>query len=325
MEYNTLAERHRDILINRYESRKSYKNRHHGISSFDEVVKVYEGIKPIKGLLTDLRHTDRRPLNSRWKWWERVIKFDENTYGLGDGHEWWWGNEEQVKQTVPILWERKDDGEYLTIRNHYHKFQISWTRFDFLGHHLPKGITFWYNSSGKHFINHDGEDYALPKMVSNVKWGQSGTMEVLQDNKIVYVRDGDKFVRQNGLLPTATRRKGELAYAYQDKMLKFWEWANIMLPVLGDSLTFEGLSVYSDTMTDGKSSIWYWHQSTKPKEVLDILDDEEHPKRIALAVCLAYQTNALQIGKHFEIQRESRRKFIEKLRAVGHMYDIDYR
>jgi hypothetical protein len=325
MELSARAKECRDFNISLYEMRKNYKSTHHGISSFDEVVKVYESIKPIRGRLTDLRHTDRRPLNSRWKWWERVIKFDDNTYGLGDGHEWWWGSKEQVIQTLPILWERKDDGEYITIRNHFHKHQISWTRFDFLGHYLPKGITFWYNKSGKHFINHEGEDYALPKSVSNVKWGTTGTMDVIQDNKIVYKRDGDKFIRVNNLLPVATKRKGEVAYDYQDKILKFWEWANAMLPVLGDSLTFEGLSVYSDTMTDGKSSIWYWHQATNYKEVLDILDDEEHPKKMALAVCVAYATSSIATGKHFQVESKSRQKFIEVIRKVGNMYDVDYK
>jgi len=126
-------------------------------------------------------------------------------------------------------------------------------------------------------------------------------------------------------LPVPTKRKGELAYQYQDKILKFWEWTNVMLPVLGDSLTHEGLDVYSDLMTNGKTSIWYWHQSTNSKEVLDILDDEEHPKKMALAVCIAYATESIGTGRHYQVGDKSRQKFIEMMRKVGNMYDVDYK
>ena len=310
--------------VERYKTSDYSKSIHRGMSTFDDVVKAYESIKPIRTKDTGLRMQDRRPLNARWKWWERVYKFDDNTYGLCDGHEWWWDNKEELMQTCPILWERKADGEYITIRNHYHKFQTSWTRFEFLSWYLPVGVSFWYNA-GKHFINHGDKDYALPKMVSKVTWGQSGSIEVLQDHKIVFVRDGDKFVRQNGLLPVPTKRKGELAYQYQDKILKFWEWTNVMLPVLGDSLTHEGLNVYSDLMTEGKTSIWYWHQETNPKQVLEILDDEEHPKKMALAVCVAYATLSIGTGRHFQVNDKSRPKFIEMMRKLGNMYDVNYK
>ena len=47
---------------------------HRGMSTFDEVVKAYESITPIRNKqLTGLRMTDRRPLNARWKWWNVYI------------------------------------------------------------------------------------------------------------------------------------------------------------------------------------------------------------------------------------------------------------
>ena len=310
--------------IERNKTSEYSKSIHRGMSTFDEVVKAYESITPIRTKDTGLRMQDRRPLNSRWKWWERVYKFDDNAYGLCDGHEWWWDNKEEVMQTCPILWERKADGEYITIRNHYHRWQTSWTRFDFLAWYLPVGISFWY-TTGKHYINYEDKDYALPKMVSNVQWGQSGSIEVIHDHKIVFKREGNNFTRVNNLLPVPTKRKGKLAYQYQDKILKLWDWANVMLPVLGDSLTHEGLSVYSDSMTDGKNGMWYWRQETDPKQVLEILDDEEHPKKMALAVCVAYATESIGTGWHFKVGDKSRQKFVDMLRKLGGMYDVDYK
>ena len=309
----------------KYKTSEYSKSIHRGMSTFDEVAKAYESITPVRTKETGLRMQDRRPLNSRWKWWERVYKFDDNTYGLCDGHEWWWQGKEEVMQTCPILWERKADGEYITIRNHYHKWQTSWTRFEFLTWYLPVGISFWY-ITGKHFINYEDKDYALPKMVSDVKWGSNGTMEVVHDHKIVFKREGNNFTRVNNLLPVPTKRKSELAYQYQDKILKLWDWANVMLPVLGDSLTSEGLSIYAESITSGKTnSIWYWNQHTDAKEMREILDDEEHPKRMALAVCIMYSLSSLMTGRHYVPTSTSRQKFIEMMRKIGGMYDVDYK
>ena len=57
-------------LINKYKKVSEFsKSRHHGMSTFDEVVKAYESITPVRTKETGLRMADRRPLNSRWKWW----------------------------------------------------------------------------------------------------------------------------------------------------------------------------------------------------------------------------------------------------------------
>ena len=88
-----------------------------GLSSFDEVVAKYEQTKPIRGARAN---DDLRPLAERRYWWARVIKVNDNKYALCDGH-WMWAHVKDdtiSEQTCPILWERKEDGDYMTVRSH---------------------------------------------------------------------------------------------------------------------------------------------------------------------------------------------------------------
>jgi hypothetical protein len=55
-------------------------------NSFDDVVSEYNKTVPIRGAR---KAEDLRPLGQRRKWWERIIKVNENTYVLDDGG-WTW-------------------------------------------------------------------------------------------------------------------------------------------------------------------------------------------------------------------------------------------
>jgi hypothetical protein len=62
--------------------------------------------------------------------------------------------EEYTKATAPIVWERKPDGDYLTIRNNWND-NISVGRYAFLQFHLPQGMGFTW----------DGTDFVAPPVV----------------------------------------------------------------------------------------------------------------------------------------------------------------
>ena len=243
------------------------------ISSFDEVVSIYNRIVPIRGKDTGLRKGDRRPLGRRWTWWERVMKFDDNTYALCDGHEAWYGmtpNAEDIKNSAPILWERREDGDYITIQNHISRYNTSYTRFDFLNYHTPKGIAFWHYM-GQHYLNYDGEDMALPKSVS--KWN-GNVRTIVQHNAITFLHKDGKFIRQSKLLPVPTKRKSEVAYTYHDKVVALWEWSHVVLPVLGTDLNWDTFMGYARKLTDEHSGIWSWWRDVKPNDLLEILDND---------------------------------------------------
>jgi hypothetical protein len=172
------------------------------LSSFDDVVKAYNEIVPIRGARAN---EDLRPLAERRYWWMRVVKVTDNKYALCDGH-WAWSNhinnDNHVReQTAPILWERKDDGDYISIRNHMNG-GMSVSRYTFLQNFLPRSMYFHYpQGEGKHFVNHGGAEHYLPKFKGNMDW-QAKTFEMIQDNKLVFKANGDgNFTRVNNLQP----------------------------------------------------------------------------------------------------------------------------
>lgn len=138
--------------------------------TFDQVAKWYEMTKPIVSKC-HTKENDVRPISDRKRKWERIRKVNENKYLLCDGNyggtQWSrHGNDPVLSQFEedmgPILWERRADGDYITITNH-NRAHTSVTRYNFLYWHLPSAMRFHYNQNGKHFVRVNGEDYALPK------------------------------------------------------------------------------------------------------------------------------------------------------------------
>jgi hypothetical protein len=262
------------------------------LSSFDDVAKAYNDIKPIKGGRASM---DLRPLEQRRYWWNRVMKMSDTKYLLLDGNWGWHSNftDELRELTAPIMWERKEDGDYLTIRSHANE-GISVSRYTFLMNHLPKDLFFHYDN-GKHFVKHhpSGIDHYLPKFKGVMDW-QAGTFEMHQDSKIVFKHDGCNLTRANELQPYKTRRVDkELDAQFKPKVAEFVEWMQLVLPILGETLV-SGRGGYASKMTNDRAySFHYWGNYVSAEEVRQVLLDPEHEKRTALAVCLVNDVNAV--------------------------------
>lgn len=294
------------------------------LSSFDQVAKAYETIKPIGGAR---KAENIKPLAQRRYWWNRVEKVSDTKYLLLDGH-WAWSNLQQnldaVEQTAPIVWERKEDGDYMTVRSHMNG-GMSVSRYTFLSHYLPIGMQFdWYTTTGKHFVKYQGKDYYLPKFKGKMDW-QSKTFEMFEDNKLVFKALGDgTFERVGDLVPMQTRRVDkDLNAIYKPMMKEMWEWMAVVLPVMGDGLG-DAKSQYASDLTEGKASYWYWDRYVDKDLIREILANPEHDKRMALAGLLAYQADAIQGGR-FEPRKESWAKFRQTLRKVGGLLAVDMR
>jgi hypothetical protein len=268
------------------------------LSSFDDVAKAYNEITPLRGARAK---EDIRPLNQRRYWWNRVMKVNENKYLLLDGH-WAWSNSanyETREVTAPIMWERKEDGDYITIRNHANE-GISVSRYTFLMNHLPKDLFFHYEN-GKHYVKHHptGVDHYLPKFKGRMDWN-AGTFDMYEDNKIVFKHDGCNFTRANELQTFKTRRVDkELDAVFKPKVVEFIEWMNVVLPVLGETLVANRGGYASKMSNDRAYSFYYWSNYVNAEEVKEILLDPEHEKRMALAVCLINDVNATDAEGRF--------------------------
>ena len=279
-------------------------------SSFDGVASKYANIKPIRG-----RAEDTRPIAERRYAWKRIEKLNDNTYALDDGNHWYSINltEEQKLMPYPIVWERKEDGDYLTIRNHIND-GISVSRYQFLYNYLPQEMRFHYDN-GKHYVRYEGHDHYLPKSRTEFDYNTK-TVNVHQDCKIVFKHVDGKFIRVNELQPFKTRRVDKEAEKdLKPKMKEYWEWMNIVLPVLGETIQ-TNRGQYAENMN---LSAWWWTRSIQPQLVMDIINDPEHEHRMNLAVMIAFEIEAVE-NKRFEPKADSFGKMLKLLRRVGNLY-----
>jgi len=289
------------------------------LSSFDAVANAYNEIKPIRGARAG---EDLRPLAERRYWWNRVTKLSDNKYALCDGYWAWVGTVNIHAQTAPIIWERKDDGDYITVRNHLNN-GTAVSRYDFLKSFLPRGMFFHYpQGGGKHFVSHGGIEHFLPKFKGDIDW-QAKTFTMTEDNKLVFKAESDgSFTRVNNLQPMQTRRiDKEVDSYFKPKMKEMWDWMCMVLPVMGDSLG-DAKNAYADALTEGKGSYWYWERQVDKNLIREILDNPEHEKRMALAGLSAYQSDAITGGR-FDPQKDSYAKFRNCMRKTGGMFALE--
>ena len=292
------------------------------LSSFDQVAKAYNDIKPIKGGRASM---DLRPLEERRYWWNRVVKVSDSKYLLLDGH-WACGsnvNDAMREQTAPIIWERKEDGDYLTIRSHMND-GISVSRYTFLANHLPKDLFFHYDN-GKHYVKHHGTgiDHYLPKFKGKMDW-QNGTFEMHQDNKVVFKHKDGVFERANELQPFRTRRiDKEVDAQYKPKIAELYEWMQVVLPIMGSTLS-NARQEYANKLAVN-SSFWYWQRCVNASDIREILNDPEHENRMALAVVLANEANAMDSENRFTVKADTLSLMRKVIRKVANFYLVEQR
>ena len=272
------------------------------LSSFEDVVAHYKSVKP----LISKYHTeedDIRPLHERRYKHERIIKIDENTYGLSDGYFDNMGGarpytDEFFHAQIPILWSRDTNGDtFIRVRNGAGKYAHT-SRYQFLSAFLPRGLGFIGNSQGQQFIGAstpDGEQkYLLPKSMYVWDWGGGKpnldaddkmylTFKVLPDNK--YERVGELLTVKSKLVDRVTKK------TLKPKLEAFYSWLTIMAPMLPKGYSeskdaanqinnHEGREVFTHVWSAMASE---FSAGTK-QFVLDVLNDEEHPMRTNFAI-----------------------------------------
>jgi hypothetical protein len=261
------------------------------LNTFDAVAKRYAETKPIQG--KNLAE-NRRPLGERRYWWNRIVQLDENTYALTDGY--WSGYkwaDDTAKKTAPIVWERRPDGDYMIIHSHINSGSAV-SRYWLIQNYLPDRFRFdWYTKTGKHFVIYDGKEYYLPKSKAKIDW-QNLVMDFKDYYNLTFKCEADgKFTRVGDKNSCTVRRLDkDLTKKYRPMIKEFWNYMQVILPVLGDTLTnYQTKETYGKMLIDDGSH-WYWTQLVESETIRNILEDEEHDKRIALAVMCANEINA---------------------------------
>lgn len=263
-------------------------------NTFDEVAKWYDNTKPI----ISKNHTladDVRPLGERRYKWQRIIKVDDNTYALTDGS---WSemsyngshpNEREYnRKTAPILWERREDGEYVSIRGCMGTgYSIS--RYDFYWRYLPQKLKHVSNTrQGDHWIDNlsSGERHILPKMGYRYDHQAKGIGHY-EDKSLVFKRDGDKFVRVGEVQVKSKHIDRDAKKQVKPLLENFYQWMQAIAPMVasGGSARHD----YAKVMEEHGivQSAWFAHRfDLYGDKVREILMDEEHPCRVALVSLL---------------------------------------
>ena len=195
-------------------------------SSFDEVVKHYESIKPLVSKL-HTREDDIRPIGDRNRKYERIVKISRNCYALSDGHHegdnkflpygiedydhktktstFHWDRLGKMEYYAPVVWRKHKDGtEAVQIRNCIgDNGHFSMGRYAFLERHVPRSMQFIMGHSAMQYVEVEGEKHYLAKCKTVPrgyykahsdqsyfrKW-----MQTTDDNSaLVFTRDGSEL------------------------------------------------------------------------------------------------------------------------------------
>jgi hypothetical protein len=209
------------------------------LNTFDEVVSWYNRTAPIRG---KRKAWDLRPIGARKRWWERIVKIDDNTYALHDGWDYCSYREgfseeilkkqkAEIRDVAPILWMRRKGADYVRIRSCIN-YNGGISRYAFLNNYLPAGLTHGYKSDGVHWIQTNNKRYLLSFMKRD--WTPGVNTE---DNYLEFNLADQKFVLVNEPLKKRVRVvHREITKQYNPKIKEMWQWAQAVMPILGDQV-----------------------------------------------------------------------------------------
>lgn len=304
-------------------------------STFDQVAKWYEDTKPVISKYHDAG-CDVRPIGERRRKWERIKKVNDNTYALCDGMYGWAsafvsGNNsltpEQMQRyniyetaLAPIVWTRREDGDYIRIRNHNHN-NTSVSRYNFIKWYLPLGMAFRYNQQGKHWLEvrvampETGligtyEKFPLPKCRVT-----TGDWEVVNDDGryLEFRVNGDgTFTRVSAPMNVKGNHVDkDLKKQWREHLESFYGYCAAIAPMM--DLSWDAKNEYRNQIAEWvKENLPHrppvgWVRNTysiPPEVVRGAVSQEDHPLRVAIA---AYVISDIDGKKHVESQEDVRR------------------
>jgi hypothetical protein len=273
-------------------------------NTFNEVASWYERTKPMVSKY-HTKEADVRPVGVRRRKWERIKKIDDNTYALVDGN---YGNTVWSSSTAndhlyentmaPITWMRRDDGDYIRIRNHSHGHS-AYTRYEFLKCNLPSVMFFDYNQQGKHWVRYKGEDIVLPKSRVAMDYSTSQRPVVNADDEtylLFRANEDGTFTRVGEKLKVEVKTiDKELKKNWHPRIHAFYNYCGAIAPVLdlGWQARAEYVDQIKEYLTEAEkvnphptrvSGIWIRGTDSLPKDFMRaVVSDEEHPMRVAVA------------------------------------------
>jgi hypothetical protein len=274
---------------------------------FDRVKAKYESVKPIVSVRSTLED-DVRPIGARRYKTERIIKVDENTYVLSDGvhssiRSYHPMPLEVELQFAPIMVQRREDGDYIRLRTG--SVDSTWfSRYAFLRAYTPMGMSFNSNSGRANAIytHEDRKLHLLPRMNYHIDWG---TSTVLRDGgEMLWFKQTspDTYERVSELYTLKTNKIDRDAKSQYRKQLRdYFDWMCVISPMLlsgmesrwraRDAAVAEFIAFAGDKIFANQYAPLRLTTPELSKLTIDILKDDEHVLRTALATLVLTECN----------------------------------
>ena len=298
------------------------------MNSFDEVVTTYNITAPLRG---KRKSEDIRPIGNRRNWYNRITKVSDTKYILQDSSYLYLSSNDQAEY-APIIWERREDGDYLTVRL-CSSGSYSISRYTFIANYLPKPL--WFRmENGKHYVVEGGKgwgtekisEHYLPKFKLKLNANQDWVMD--KDYYLEFKHVGGKFTRTNELLPMKLRRLDkDLVKKYDPLIKEMWDWAHIVMPILGDTMKHGATrNGYADVF---ETSMWYWDKSIDSDLVQEVLENPEHDNRMALCALACYNAGVFSTdgsdGRFNPTHKKAFAEFKKVLRKAAGVQAVELR
>ena len=266
---------------------------YYAINNFDSVAKHYGDTKPIVSSLHTLEQ-DIRPIASRRRKWDRIIKISDTQYGLSDGYYSDMYNDQLPKEFVhgmlPILWERRADGDYIRLRT-VNSFHTVHTRLKFMSWFLPRGMTV-SGRNGKMFIHTtaDDKEHYLPKTTYYFDYG-SKTLSKDDGMCLWFKHTGEaKFERVNTVVAMSDHVDIQLKKQLKPSIKAFFDWACAIRLMFDYS--WESRREYLKQMEEWavandpnfRNDHYRGLDTIDKKFLRDAIVQDEHPLKVPLAI-----------------------------------------
>ena len=337
-------------------------------NTFEDVVKHYENTKPIR----EQGHgTSRnvRPIGDRARKWENIQKISRNCYAITVGYERgndlfrYWGyntttidannnyvttyndHGAKLEDYAPIVWRKRKDGTVTVTINNMTGIGYSVSHYSMLERHLPNGMAFVHNGSGKQYISlvQNGRStdklyLAKNKTIPRAEWAKvkhDGNEKhhwhkwkrMFDDNSaLTFIQRSIGVWEHDGIsgrsLPTGPKVNKALKAKFKPAMDKLFEWGMAMTPLL--PLEFEYNRLKTAEMhgyfcdREGLKNTW---SPWKPEWAREILKDENHPYRLNFWIMFAASTNdGWYMNQTFAIKEVQNKEDLSKIRARYNSY-----
>ena len=339
----------------------AYRYQSPTLNTFAEVDWLYHTVKPIISK-NHRKEDDLRPIGSRGRKHERIIKVNDQKYILNDGEcdtiSFWkfyysqpnnkLPTTQQIEALAPIVWSIDDEGnEFIKIRNGSGT-QSHQTRYTFLENTLPQCMSFII-TSGKQYIqvrsgvepNSKLSEYFLPK--SEYYWSNETSKDDFRQlhltkpaNSKFWLPQGNTFTFSPPKKRIDKKRKADL----KDAIEGMWDYISAMWTLIDvvdggyswnkhqenkkemDTHYHAWLGQPSENLTH------WWDWKGKGDFIAHVFQTEDHPCRVTILDMFVYDSDLVNI-KLGRLTNFDEREQLSRLRSqynrwVNKALELDY-